>query len=59
MIGGFELVTVSGDPRKAGQAKSPAGTGAEESPQPRGGGVLGNLQLPPGFDPSKFKLPGQ
>jgi signal recognition particle subunit SRP54 len=49
---------VSGDPRKAGQAKSGAGAGAEETLQPRGG-VLGNLQLPPGFDPSKLKLPGQ
>ncbi|GAA4563676.1 signal recognition particle protein [Planotetraspora kaengkrachanensis] len=51
---------VSGDPRKAGQPKSGAGAGAgaEETAQPRGG-ALGNLQLPPGFDPSKFKLPGQ
>ncbi|WP_214105986.1 signal recognition particle protein [Acrocarpospora catenulata] len=52
---------VSGDPRKAGLPKSPA------EPQPekqKGLGALGNLgqrapQLPPGFDPSKFKLPGQ
>ena len=49
---------VSGDPRKAGQAKPAAGAGTGETAQPRGG-VLGNLQLPPGFDPSKLKLPGQ
>jgi signal recognition particle subunit SRP54 len=56
---------VSGDPRKAalGKASSP-----DEAPaEPKPGGVLGNLggklppglELPPGFDPSKFKLPGQ
>ncbi|GIH27560.1 signal recognition particle protein [Acrocarpospora phusangensis] len=46
---------VSGDPRKAGLPKP-----AAEAPKP-GLGALGNLgqQLPPGFDPSKFKLPGQ
>ncbi|GAA1014624.1 signal recognition particle protein [Acrocarpospora pleiomorpha] len=46
---------VSGDPRKAGLPKPVA-----ETPNP-GTGALGNLgqQLPPGFDPSKFKFPGQ
>ncbi|MEO3858952.1 signal recognition particle protein [Acrocarpospora sp. B8E8] len=46
---------VSGDPRKAGLPKPVA-----ETPKP-GTGALGNLgqQLPPGFDPSKFKFPGQ
>ncbi|GAB2963399.1 signal recognition particle protein [Nonomuraea fastidiosa] len=55
---------VSGDPRKAalGKAGSSSGDGAKKS-----GGVLGNLggklppgvELPPGFDPSKLRLPGQ
>nr|WP_062336072.1 signal recognition particle protein [Herbidospora sakaeratensis] len=55
---------VSGDPRKAGLPKEPAA----DAPAKQPGGVLGNLapgklpkglELPPGFDPSKFKLPGQ
>jgi signal recognition particle subunit SRP54 len=55
---------VSGDPRKAGLPKGTSDTPAT----PSAGGVLGNLggrqlppglELPPGFDPSKFKLPGQ
>ncbi|WP_049564959.1 signal recognition particle protein [Nonomuraea sp. SBT364] len=55
---------VSGDPRKAALGKQ-----AQEAPadEPKPGGVLGNLggalppgmELPPGFDPSKLKLPGQ
>ncbi|MFE3450690.1 signal recognition particle protein [Nonomuraea sp. NPDC059194] len=56
---------VSGDPRKAALGKADA---AEETPSM--GGALGNLgglggklpkgmELPPGFDPSKLKLPGQ
>ncbi|MEU8362989.1 signal recognition particle protein [Nonomuraea sp. NPDC048882] len=56
---------VSGDPRKAALGKAPAERPAEEEPKP--GGVLGNLggklppgmELPPGFDPSKLRLPGQ
>ncbi|MBG0828478.1 signal recognition particle protein [Planomonospora sp. ID67723] len=56
---------VSGDPRKAALGKSASG-GAEKAPNV--GGALGNLgagqlppglELPPGFDPSKFKFPGQ
>ncbi|MFI6738176.1 signal recognition particle protein [Nonomuraea sp. NPDC050451] len=57
---------VSGDPRKAALGKASA---AEEAPaaEPKSGGLLGNLggklppgvELPPGFDPSKFRLPGQ
>ncbi|WP_030455660.1 signal recognition particle protein [Herbidospora cretacea] len=55
---------VSGDPRKAGLPKAPAA----DAPAKQQGGMLGNitpgqlpkgLELPPGFDPSKFKLPGQ
>ncbi|GAB1820826.1 signal recognition particle protein [Herbidospora sp. RD11066] len=55
---------VSGDPRKAGLPKEPAA----DTPAKPSGGMLGNLtpgalpkglELPPGFDPSKFKLPGQ
>lgn len=55
---------VSGDPRKAGLAKEPAA----DTPAKPAGGMLGNLtpgklpkglELPPGFDPSKFNLPGQ
>ncbi|NAS24033.1 signal recognition particle protein [Herbidospora sp. NEAU-GS84] len=55
---------VSGDPRKAGLPKEPAA----DAPAKQPGGMLGNLgpgklpkglELPPGFDPSKFKLPGQ
>lgn len=58
---------VSGDPRKAGLPKG--GSDSADTPAtPSAGGVLGNLggrqlppglELPPGFDPSKFKLPGQ
>ncbi|MBF8190450.1 signal recognition particle protein [Nonomuraea sp. K274] len=55
---------VSGDPRKAALGKA---SSAEEPEQPKPGGVLGNLggklppgvELPPGFDPSKLRLPGQ
>ncbi|WP_336208241.1 signal recognition particle protein [Nonomuraea sp. LPB2021202275-12-8] len=54
---------VSGDPRKAALGKQPTEAPAE----PKQGGVLGNLggklppgmELPPGFDPSKLRLPGQ
>ncbi len=55
---------MSGDPRKAGLAKEPAA----DTPAKPAGGMLGNLtpgklpkglELPPGFDPSKFNLPGQ
>ncbi|WP_062344059.1 signal recognition particle protein [Herbidospora yilanensis] len=55
---------VSGDPRKAGLPKEPAA----DAPAKQPGGMLGNLnpgklpkglELPPGFDPSNFKLPGQ
>ncbi|MBB2910050.1 signal recognition particle subunit SRP54 [Streptosporangium becharense] len=59
---------VSGDPRKAALGKAGA-PGKNEAPDgvPAGGllGKLGagqlppGLELPPGFDPSKFKLPGQ
>ncbi|MFC5817343.1 signal recognition particle protein [Nonomuraea sp. NPDC050478] len=56
---------VSGDPRKAALGKAAA---ADEAPAaPKKGGALGNLggklppgvELPPGFDPSKLRLPGQ
>jgi signal recognition particle subunit SRP54 len=56
---------VSGDPRKAALGKSGSAK-ADEPKVPKG--VLGNLgggqlppglELPPGFDPSKLKLPGQ
>ncbi|GAA2772348.1 hypothetical protein GCM10020219_047890 [Nonomuraea dietziae] len=58
---------VSGDPRKAALGKGPA---TPEEAAPAKGGALGNLgglggklpkgmELPPGFDPSKLKLPGQ
>ncbi|MGN9838698.1 signal recognition particle protein [Nonomuraea sp. H19] len=55
---------VSGDPRKAALEKASA---AEAPAEPKQGGMLGNLggklppgvELPPGFDPSKFRLPGQ
>ncbi|WP_157250090.1 signal recognition particle protein [Nonomuraea typhae] len=58
---------VSGDPRK--QALGKAQSADEDAPQPpKKGGLLGNLgggpklppgmQLPPGFDPSKFQFPG-
>ncbi|WP_449062984.1 signal recognition particle protein [Planomonospora algeriensis] len=60
---------VSGDPRKAALGKGASGTGAKTPDMgPDMGGALGNLgagqlppglELPPGFDPSKFKLPGQ
>ncbi|WP_433497494.1 signal recognition particle protein [Sphaerimonospora sp. CA-214678] len=58
---------VSGDPRKAARGKTASGKGGTPS-LPKGMGALGNLgagqlppglELPPGFDPSKFKLPGQ
>ncbi|MFG1707653.1 signal recognition particle protein [Nonomuraea sp. M3C6] len=56
---------VSGDPRKAALGK--ASSSEEEPAEPKQGGVLGNLggklppgmELPPGFDPSKLRLPGQ
>ncbi|GAA4910667.1 signal recognition particle subunit SRP54 [Nonomuraea thailandensis] len=57
---------VSGDPRKAALGK--ASSEPESAPSaPQQGGVLGNLggklppgmELPPGFDPSKLRLPGQ
>ncbi|MGI5269718.1 signal recognition particle protein [Nonomuraea sp. CA-218870] len=58
---------VSGDPRKAALGKTAA---AEQPAEPTKGGALGNLgglggklppgvELPPGFDPSKLRLPGQ
>ncbi|MEV4476820.1 signal recognition particle protein [Nonomuraea salmonea] len=58
---------VSGDPRKAALGKGGSADGAPAEPAPKGGGVLGNLggklppgvELPPGFDPSKLRLPGQ
>ncbi|MFD1495999.1 signal recognition particle protein, partial [Streptosporangium lutulentum] len=58
---------VSGDPRKAGLPKGGSDTAGTPA-APGAGGLLGNLggkktppglELPPGFDPSKFKLPGQ
>ncbi|MCF6475708.1 signal recognition particle protein [Nonomuraea sp. MG754425] len=56
---------VSGDPRKAALGKAPSGDAAPS--EPKQGGMLGNLggklppgvELPPGFDPSKLRLPGQ
>ncbi|MEN3540012.1 signal recognition particle protein [Microbispora sp. ZYX-F-249] len=58
---------VSGDPRKAALGKSAANASSQDAPKlPKG--LLGNLgggqlppglELPPGFDPSKLKLPGQ
>ncbi|MFI6299501.1 signal recognition particle protein [Nonomuraea sp. NPDC050790] len=60
---------VSGDPRKAALGK-PAPSPEDGAAPPKKGGLLGNLggggapklppglQLPPGFDPSKFQLPG-
>jgi signal recognition particle subunit SRP54 len=56
---------VSGDPRKAALGKPSSAEPAADAPQQ--GGVLGNLggklppgmELPPGFDPSKLRLPGQ
>jgi signal recognition particle subunit SRP54 len=59
---------VSGDPRKAALGKAGAAGGDTEAPQlPPGLGGLGGLggqlppglELPPGFDPSKLRLPGQ
>ncbi|MEV4807134.1 signal recognition particle protein [Nonomuraea sp. NPDC049421] len=58
---------VSGDPRKAALGKGGSADGAPAEQAPKGGGVLGNLggklppgvELPPGFDPSKLRLPGQ
>ncbi|ACZ84814.1 signal recognition particle protein [Streptosporangium roseum] len=56
---------VSGDPRKAALGKG--SSGPADAPASTGG-ALGNLgagqlppglELPPGFDPSKFKFPGQ
>ncbi|MBE1590956.1 signal recognition particle protein [Nonomuraea angiospora] len=57
---------VSGDPRKAALGNASSAE-APEAAEPKGGGLLGNLggklppgvELPPGFDPSKFRLPGQ
>ncbi|MBB6554792.1 signal recognition particle protein [Nonomuraea rubra] len=56
---------VSGDPRKAALGKPAPAEPASDGPKQ--GGVLGNLggklppgmELPPGFDPSKLRLPGQ
>ncbi|MGW4795138.1 signal recognition particle protein [Nonomuraea sp. NPDC004297] len=56
---------VSGDPRKAALGKAPSDDAAPS--EPKQGGMLGNLggklppgvELPPGFDPSKLRLPGQ
>jgi signal recognition particle subunit SRP54 len=53
---------VSGDPRKAALGKKPQG--GEGIPEPKlppglGGKLPPGLELPPGFDPSKLKLPGQ
>ncbi|MEW9534518.1 signal recognition particle protein [Microbispora sp. NPDC049125] len=57
---------VSGDPRKAALGKAAGGASDDAPKVPKG--VLGNLgggqlppglELPPGFDPSKLKLPGQ
>ncbi|GAA2990117.1 signal recognition particle protein [Streptosporangium longisporum] len=58
---------VSGDPRKAALGKAASDKGAEAPPA--GNGLLGKLgagqqlppglELPPGFDPSTFKFPGQ
>ncbi|WP_405145413.1 signal recognition particle protein [Sphaerisporangium sp. NBC_01403] len=59
---------VSGDPRKAALGKAGAADGGSAAPQlPPGLGGLGGLggqlppgiELPPGFDPSKLRLPGQ
>ncbi|MEU8266218.1 signal recognition particle protein [Sphaerisporangium sp. NPDC049002] len=59
---------VSGDPRKAALGKAGAADGGSGAPQlPPGLGGLGGLggqlppgiELPPGFDPSKLRLPGQ
>ncbi|WP_214413444.1 signal recognition particle protein [Sphaerisporangium fuscum] len=61
---------VSGDPRKAALGKAGAAAGGSSTPPqlPPGLGNLGGglggqlppgLELPPGFDPSKFRLPGQ
>lgn len=58
---------VSGDPRKAALGKAASG-GDDAVGGDQKGGALGRLgagqlppglELPPGFDPSKFKLPGQ
>ncbi|GAA3671608.1 signal recognition particle protein [Nonomuraea antimicrobica] len=58
---------VSGDPRKAALGKGASDSDAPAEPTKKGGGALGNLggklppgmELPPGFDPSKLRLPGQ
>ncbi|GLW26998.1 signal recognition particle protein [Microbispora triticiradicis] len=61
---------VSGDPRKAALGKAGANASSDGSAEPKlPKGLLGNLgnggqlppglELPPGFDPSKLKLPGQ
>ncbi|GGL21734.1 signal recognition particle protein [Sphaerisporangium melleum] len=55
---------VSGDPRKAALGKAGAASGGSSAPLPPGLAGLGGklppgLELPPGFDPSKFRLPGQ
>ncbi|HLU72017.1 MAG TPA: signal recognition particle protein [Nonomuraea sp.] len=57
---------VSGDPRKAALGKK--SSSGQQPAAPKQGGLLGNLgggklppgvELPPGFDPSKLRLPGQ
>ncbi|MEV8632820.1 signal recognition particle protein [Streptosporangium sp. NPDC051023] len=59
---------VSGDPRKAALGKGASAAADAHDGVPSAGGALGRLgagqlppglELPPGFDPSKFKLPGQ
>jgi signal recognition particle subunit SRP54 len=58
---------ISGDPRKAALGKAADDSAGEAPAAAPKQGVLGNLggklppgmQLPPGFDPSKFNLPGQ
>ncbi|GII83077.1 signal recognition particle protein [Sphaerisporangium siamense] len=58
---------VSGDPRKAALGKAGAANGGADAPPqlPAGLGGLGGgklppgLELPPGFDPSKLRFPGQ
>ncbi|MFI0422058.1 signal recognition particle protein [Spongiactinospora sp. 9N601] len=52
---------VSGDPRKAALGRKPGGGDipAQQLPPGLGGKLPPGLELPPGFDPSKLKLPGQ